>query len=74
MMAPNAKRFYTSHCYSIASTRNVFSWPAALYDSAERVIPLSATAQGLTALLLESHGIALLKNPLSTQPVWGIWP
>src|ERR1019366_534407 len=40
--------------------------PAALYDNTERGIGLSATAQGLSALLLESHGLALLKNPISS--------
>jgi phosphatidylserine/phosphatidylglycerophosphate/cardiolipin synthase-like enzyme len=40
--------------------------PAALYDTTERGIGLSTTAQGLSALLIESHGLALLKNPISS--------
>ena len=40
--------------------------PAALYDTTERGLALSATAQGMKAMLLESHGVALVKNPVSS--------
>jgi cardiolipin synthase len=66
MMAPNAKRFTQPLLLDRQQRQCVFLAPAALYDSAEPGIPLAATAQGFTALLLESHGIALLKNPLSS--------
>jgi hypothetical protein len=40
--------------------------PGALYDSTEYGLGLSGTAQGLEALLIEGHGVALLKNPVSS--------
>ena len=66
VMAPGAGRF--SHPLFLDRKQRHCVWlaPAALYDPTERGISLAVTAQGLEALLLESHGIALLKNPVSS--------
>jgi phosphatidylserine/phosphatidylglycerophosphate/cardiolipin synthase-like enzyme len=66
MMAPNARRFTQPLLLDRQQRQCVFLTPAALYDSTERGVNLAATAQGIWALLPESHGIALLKNPVSS--------
>ncbi|HYG33828.1 MAG TPA: phosphatidylserine/phosphatidylglycerophosphate/cardiolipin synthase family protein [Clostridia bacterium] len=66
VMAPNAKRFTQPLLLDRQHRRCVFLSPAALYDTTDRGATLSATAQGLIALLPESHGLALLKNPVSS--------
>jgi cardiolipin synthase len=66
MMAPNERRFTQPLLLDRQQRQCVFLAPAALYDSADRGGTLSVTAQGLSALLPESHGIALLKNPVSS--------
>ena len=66
MMAPNARRFTQPLLLDRQQRQCVFLTPAALYDSTERGVTLATTAQGLWALLPESHGIALLKNPISS--------
>ncbi len=66
MMAPNARRFTQPLLLDRQQHQCVFLAPAALYDSTDRGVTLAATAQGLIALLPESHGIALLKNPISS--------
>ncbi|MFI5106294.1 MAG: hypothetical protein ACHP79_15335, partial [Terriglobales bacterium] len=66
MMAPNEKRFTQPLLLDRQQRQCVFLAPAALYDSTDRGVTLAATAQGLVALLPESHGIALLKNPVSS--------
>jgi len=40
--------------------------PAALYDTTERGLGFVGTARGLADLLLGSHGLALIKNPVSS--------
>jgi cardiolipin synthase len=66
MMAPNAKRFTQPLLLDRQQRQCVFLAPAALYDSTDRGVTLAVTAQGLCALLPEGHGIALLKNPISS--------
>lgn len=66
MMAPNARRFTQPLLLDRQQRQCVFLAPAALYDSTDRGVTLAATAQGLSALLPEGHGIALLKNPVSS--------
>jgi cardiolipin synthase A/B len=66
MMAPNARRFTQPLLLDRQQRQCVFLAPAALYDSNDPGGTLSVTAQGFWALLPESHGIALLKNPISS--------
>jgi cardiolipin synthase A/B len=66
MMAPNARRFTQPLLLDRQQRQCVFLAPAALYDMTEEGGTLSTTAQGFVALLPESHGIALLKNPVSS--------
>jgi cardiolipin synthase len=66
MMAPNARRFTQPLLLDRRQRQCVFLAPAALYDSVDRGGTLAVTAQGFVALLPESHGIALLKNPISS--------
>ena len=66
MMAPNARRFTQPLLLDRQQRQCVFLAPAALYDSTDRGFTLAATAQGLSALVPEGHGIALLKNPVSS--------
>ena len=66
LLAPNAKSFTQPLLLDLRRRECVFLAPAALYDSTERGVTLSATAQGLRAILPESHGLALLKNPFSS--------
>jgi len=65
-MAPNARRFPQPLLLDLKHPECVWLSPAALYDPLERGLSLTTTADGLSALLLESHGIALLKNPVSS--------
>jgi phosphatidylserine/phosphatidylglycerophosphate/cardiolipin synthase-like enzyme len=66
LLAPNARRFPQPLLLDRQRRLCVWLSPAALYDTTERGIGLSTTAQGLSALLIESHGLALLKNPISS--------
>jgi len=66
LLAPNTRRFTQPLLLDLGQKRCVFLGPAALYDNTERGSTLSTTAQGLEALLLESHGLALIKNPVSS--------
>ena len=66
LMAPNANRFTQPLLLDRQQRQCVLLSPAALYDSNERELPLTVTAQGLYAMLPESHGLALLKNPVSS--------
>lgn len=66
MMAPNARRFTQPLLLDRQQRQCVFLAPAALYDFADRGGTLSLTAQGFSALLPEGHGIALIKNPVSS--------
>ena len=66
VMAPNARRFTQPLLVDRVQHRCVILAPAALYDWVERGSSLAVTAQGLSALLPEGHGWALLKNPFSS--------
>lgn len=66
MMSPNARRFTQPLLLDRQQRQCVFLAPAALYDFTDRGGSLAVTAQGFVALLPESHGIALLKNPISS--------
>ena len=66
LMAPNARRFTQPLLLDRRQRECVWLSPAALYDPTERGLGLSATAQGLSALIFEGHGVALLKNPISS--------
>ena len=66
LMSPNTWRLTQPLLVDRQRRRCVFLAPAALYRSGERGLNLSVTAQGLSALLPESHGWALLKNPVSS--------
>jgi phosphatidylserine/phosphatidylglycerophosphate/cardiolipin synthase-like enzyme len=66
LMAPNAKRFTQPLLVDRQTHRCVFISPAALYDTSERAFNLATTADGLSALFIEGHGVALLKNPVSS--------
>jgi cardiolipin synthase A/B len=46
--------------------RCVYLSPSVLYDYTERGLTVQATAQSLGSLVFESHGLALLKNPVSS--------
>ncbi len=46
--------------------RCVWLSPAALFEPREPAFPLEPTAEGISALIFESNGLALLKNPVSS--------
>jgi len=66
LMAPNAGRVAQPLLLDRRLHRCVSLTPAALYDRTERGLSLAVTAEGLRAFLLESHGVALVKNPVSS--------
>ena len=66
LMAPNSKRFPQPLLLDRQQRQCVWLTPAVLYDVTERGLMLSTTAQGLSALLLEGHVVALIKNPVSS--------
>jgi len=66
IMAPNAKRFTQPLLIDSQQRRCVLLNPSALYDFTERGVTPSITAQGLSAIVPESHVLALLKNPVSS--------
>ena len=69
ILAPNSKRFTQALLLDCRQRRCVFLAPASLYDWIERGSSLSSTAQGLGALLPQSHGLALLRNPFSSAEI-----
>jgi len=66
LLSPNARSFTQPVLIDLRRRQCVFLAPAALYDTTERGVTLSATAQEASAILPESHGWALLKNPVSS--------
>ena len=66
LLAPNARRFPQPLLLDRQQRKCIWLSPAALYDKTERGLGLSTTFQGLSALLVEGHGLALLKNPISS--------
>lgn len=66
LMPPNAERVTQPLLLDRQQRQCVCLTPAARFDNTDRGMGLAGTAQGLSALLLESHGLALLKNPVSS--------
>jgi phosphatidylserine/phosphatidylglycerophosphate/cardiolipin synthase-like enzyme len=66
LMAPNTNRFIQPLLLDRKQRQCVWMSPAALYDPSDRGVGLSATAQGLEALFVEGHVVAVVKNPVST--------
>jgi cardiolipin synthase len=66
LIAPNSRRFDQPLLLDHRLRRCVWLSPAALYDPTEQRIGLSGTAQGLEALVVEGHVVALAKNPVSS--------
>ena len=66
LMAPNAERFTQPLLLDRKQRQCILLSPAALYDSNERGSGLTVTMQGVAALVPESHGLALIKNPISS--------
>ena len=66
LMAPDGQRLPQPLLLDRKKQECVWLAPAALFDRLERGARLSGTLQGVTSLLLESHGLALLKNPVSS--------
>ena len=65
LMAPNASRVTHPLLLDRRLHRCVSLAPAALYDRTDSGLSLAVTADGLDALFIESHGVALVKNPVS---------
>jgi phosphatidylserine/phosphatidylglycerophosphate/cardiolipin synthase-like enzyme len=66
LMAPNANRFTQPLLLDRRQRVCVLLSPAALYESTEHGLSLAITIQGISAMLFESHGLALIKNPVSS--------
>jgi phosphatidylserine/phosphatidylglycerophosphate/cardiolipin synthase-like enzyme len=66
VLAPNGRRFTQPLLLDRQQKQCVFLTPAALYDVTDRGTRLTYTATGLRAFGPESHGLALLKNPVSS--------
>ena len=65
MMAPNGSRLSQPLLVDRRRRQCVNLLPAALFDSEDRGLTFAATARGLEAVV-ESHSIALAKNPVSS--------
>jgi cardiolipin synthase len=66
LMAPNANRYTQPLLLDRRQRVCVLLSPAALYDSTDYGLNLAVTVQGISAMLFESHGLALIKNPVSS--------
>lgn len=66
LLAPNAKRFPQPLLLDRQQRQCIWLVPASLYDRTERGLGFSTTAEGFSSLVFESHGLALLKNPISS--------
>ncbi|MGA3284202.1 MAG: phosphatidylserine/phosphatidylglycerophosphate/cardiolipin synthase family protein [Verrucomicrobiota bacterium] len=66
IMAPNASRFTEPLLLDRQRRRCVWLSQAALYDTTERGFGFANSARGFGAFLFESHGLALIKNPVSS--------
>jgi cardiolipin synthase len=65
LMAPDGRRMSLPLVLDRQRRRCVQLMPAALFDAADRGMAFAATTQGL-GVLLQSHTVALLKNPVSS--------
>lgn len=66
IMAPNADRFTEPLLLDRQQRQCVWLSPAALYDTSERGFGFANSARGFAAFIFESHGLALIKNPVSS--------
>lgn len=66
LMSPSTERFAQPLLVDRLQNRCVLLNPSALYDFSEQGLTASATAHSLIAILPEGHGLALLKNPVSS--------
>ena len=66
IMAPNASRFTEPLLLDRQRRQCVWLSPAALFDTTERGFGFADSARGVGAFVFESHGLALIKNPLSS--------
>ena len=66
IMASNAGRFTEPLLLDRQRRQCVWMSPAALYDTTERGFGFADSARGVGAFVFESHGLALIKNPVSS--------
>jgi len=66
IMAPNASRFTEPLLLDRERRRCVWLSPAALFDTTERGFGFADSVRGVGAFIFESHGLALVKNPISS--------
>jgi len=66
LMAPNASRFTEPLLLDRQRHQCVWLSPAALYDTTERGTAFADSARGVAGFVFESHGLALVKNPVSS--------
>jgi len=66
LMAPNANRYTQPLLLDRRQRVCVLLSPAALYDTSEYGLSFAVTVQGISAMTIESHGLALIKNPVSS--------
>jgi phosphatidylserine/phosphatidylglycerophosphate/cardiolipin synthase-like enzyme len=66
LMTHSPRRVISPVLLDIRKKRCVWLIPAALQDSTEKAPALSLTLEAASGLLPEAHGVALLKNPVSS--------
>jgi cardiolipin synthase len=66
LILPNPEKYPTCLLLDLYRHRCVWLTPAALYDRTERGFDVSGTVDSLSAFVIEGHGFALLKNPISS--------
>ncbi len=66
VLSPSSRDLVQGLLLDLEKKQTVWLSPGALYDRSDRGFDLLFTARGLSALTFESHGLALLKNPVSS--------
>ena len=66
IMAPSVSRFSEPLLLDRQRSQCVWLSPAALYDITERGWGFAKSVRGFGAFVFESHGLALIKNPVSS--------
>ncbi len=66
IMTPNTSRFTEPLLLDRQRRQCVWLSPAALFDTTERGFGFANSARGVGAFVFESHGLALIKNPVSS--------
>jgi len=66
IMLPNPGKYTTCLLLDLTRRRCVWLSPSALYDRTEMGADVSVTLDSLSAFVVEGHGLALLKNPVSS--------